>query len=428
MCAKDTVKQQSLKNATLPYFICSLASLFYVYDFIIRILPGTIANDLMLQYHTDAAGLGVLSSLFFLGYMLMQVPTGLLYDRFGPHRLLTITTLVAAIATYLFTATYHFEIAMSARFFMGVSAAFAYIGALVLASRWLPLKYYALMAGLIQLMGSLGAIIGQAPFARLVNNFGSYHVISGIAAVGVILAIAFALFIQDAPPQSNHHYQKNKIGEFTRLKNVLGNSQNWAAALYGFVIWAPIDTFASLWAIPFLRHLYPISNTHAASLASFLWLGVGLGGPFLGWLSNHLQLRRLPLLIASVIGILSSLMILYLPHVPINIMIILLFFFGVAGSAQAVTFGVVQDNNKIGYVGTAAGFNNMAIVLGGTLFQPLVGLLLRWHAGGKINDGIPIYSIFDFQYALFILPLSFIISFFTVWLLIRETHCESMRD
>lgn len=423
----DTRRQGKNDYLILPYFICSLASLFYVYDFIIRIIPGTIANELMVQYQIGAAGLGLLSSFFFLGYTLMQIPCGLLFDRFGPRLLLTITTAIAATSTFLFIATTSFAVASYARFFMGVGSAFAYIGALVLASRWLPKRYYAFIAGLIQLMGSIGAIIGEAPLAHLVDRFGAYSVITTLAIIGLLLALAFWFFVIDQPPNMTKDFKVKRINMWQALKSVTQNLQNWAAALYGFAIWAPMSVFASLWAVPFLSTLYNISTPHAASLASFLWVGIGLGGPIFGWLSNFIESRRIPLFIASIVGIVSSLIIIYVPNISQAVMIILLFLYGVAGSAQAVTFGVIQDNNSPHTVGTAAGFNNMAIVMGGIFLQPVVGLLLKYHHHEyeDVMKGIQTYVIADFRFALIVLPLCFVLSLLAVFL-IRETHCENV--
>lgn len=421
-------KSKILYHPLLPYFICTLASLFYVYDFVIQILPGTIFHDLMKQYNIGAAGLGLLSSFFFQGYMLMQIPCGLLYDRYGPHRLLTLMCFIASAATFLFLATPYFSVAAGSRFFMGVGSAFAYIGALVLALRWLPPKYYALTAGLVQLMGSIGAMMGEAPVAHFAEKHGPFFVTMSISFVGFILTILLFLFIRDYPPGSHDRFKQDDTASvLSYLKCVIKIPQNWAAALCGFSIWAPISVFAGLWAIPFLKDLYHISNTSAAGLASFLWLGVGLGGPVFGWLSSHLRSRRIPLIIGTASGVAVSLVILYVPNISIDFIPILLFIFGAAGSAQAVTFGVVQDNNLPHYSGTAAGFNNMAIVTGGVLLQPIVGILLRWKLEGEMSSQIYNYSLTDYRFALAVLPICFLISFLTALFLIRETHCQPQK-
>lgn len=421
-------KRQTRTDLTFPVFICSLASMFYLYDFVLRVIPSIMARDLMAQYHVDAVGYGVLSSYFFIGYMLMQVPCGLLYDRYGPRLLLTVNCLLAATAALLFISTKSFLIASIARLFMGVGSAFAYIGALMLVMRWLPLRFYAMTVGVIQLMGSIGAIIGQAALAFWISRSTPVHVMSYVSIFGFILAALFWMFIRDYPEDMKHKLTRHfKAKVFRRLMRVLRQRQNWYTALYGFAIWAPISIFAALWDVPFLQEVDHISATSAATLASGIWIGVGLGGPFFGWLSEHLSSRRIPLMIGALLGVVVSSMIIFTPQQPYYIEALLLFLFGVAGSAQAVTFGLVSDNNAPRRGGTAAGFNNMAIVLGGSVLQPLVGLMLRWHMTG-VEHTPPYYSPQDYQFALSLLPVCYAIAFLAVFFLIRETKCKPQYD
>lgn len=416
-------RQATWKSLVFPIFICSLASLFYLYDFVLRVIPSIMATDLMAQYHVDAVGFGVLSSYFFIGYTIMQVPCGLLYDRYGPRRLLTINCLLAATASLLFISTNSFLIASIARLFMGVGSAFAYIGALMLVMRWLPKHFYATTVGIIQLMGATGAVIGQAALAFWISHSTPSRVMTHVAVIGFILAFLFFIFIRDYPASMKHklkrHFHANIL---RRLKRVLNRPQNWFTALYAFAIWAPISVFAALWDVPFLQEVDHISATSAAALASSVWVGIGIGGPALGWLSEHLHSRRTPLLIAALLGVVASSFIIFTPKQPHYIEVLLLLLFGVAGSAQAVTFGVISDNNAPRRGGTAAGFNNMAIVLGGAMMQPLVGLMIRWHSHGAADKPIH-YVTSDYQFALTILPICFAVAFLVALFFIRETKC-----
>lgn len=422
----ETKPKTKIWAATIvPILICSLASLFYLYDFVLRVIPSVMSAELMAQYDVTAFGFGFLSSFFFWGYTLMQVPCGLLYDRYGPRRLLTITTLIAAISAFLFVATNSFAIASLARFFMGIGSAFAYIGALVLAMRWLSQKYYAMTAGIIQLMGAVGAIIGQAPLAYWLAHATAFSVMAYISLVGVVLAILFWVFIRDYPPGKKAAIKKHlQVKVMVRLLKVVQKPQNWATALYGFAIWAPVSVFAALWDVPFLQVQEHLSATSAAKIASGIWIGIAVGGPLLGWVSAHLHSRRLPLLFSSLLGVIVSCLILYQPDLPRYMIEILLVLFGIAASSQAVTFGIVQDNNKPKHGGTAAGFNNMAIVLGGALFQPLVGLLLHWHMSAGVQHMPPVYTAGDYQFALTVLPICYALAFFSALFLIKETHCK----
>lgn len=404
--------------------IFALATTFYIYDFVIRVIPGTIAFDLIQQYQLSAGQLGILSSLFLLGYTLMQIPCGVLFDLYGPRILMTLTMLLAASATFFFIATPSYHVALIARFFMGIGSAFAYVGPLVLAARWLPKKYFVIAAGLLQLMGSVGAIFGEAPLAKFAELSSAYTVISYIALIGILLAVAYFIFIRDYPANAKHPYQQTKFNLRVHLKYVIHHSQNWMAALYALATWAPISALGALWVVPFLSIYYAINTTQAGSLASFLWVGVGLGGPLLGWLSNWQKSRKKPLICASIAGLITSLLLLSSPNIPMPIMSLLLFLFGIAGATQAVTLGLMRDINLARYVGTATGFNNMAVVIGGTIMQPLAGVLLDWHMRTNASHQAAVYTVNNFRLAFLILPLAFFISLLIVVFLIRETHCH----
>ncbi len=412
------------KQFYLGSFIFALASTFYIYDFVIRVIPGTIAFDLIQQYHLSASQLGILSSLFLLGYTLMQIPCGVLFDLYGPRRLMTITMLLAAVATFFFIATPSYPIALTARFFMGIGSAFAYVGPLVLAARWLPKKHFVIAAGLLQLMGSVGAIFGEAPLAKFSALTSAYTVIAWVSLIGVFLALAYFTFIRDYPPHTKHPYSQFKFNLAAHLKYVVHRQQNWIAALYALATWAPTSALGALWVVPFLSIYYAINTTQAGSLASFLWIGVGLGGPLLGWLSNYQHSRRKPLIFASIGGLITSLLLLSSANIPMPLMGLLLFVFGVAGATQAVTLGFMRDINASRYVGTATGFNNMAVVIGGTIMQPLAGALLDWHAHLNSTNQVTVYTVNNFRLAFLILPAAFFISLLIVVFSMRETHCR----
>ena len=109
-------------------------------------------------------------------------------------------------------------------------------------------------------------------------------------------------------------------------------------------------------------------------------------------------------------------------------MYVLLFFFGVAASGQSLSFGLVKDQSHPNVVGTAIGFNNMAVVAGGALFQPLVGILLDLNWKGEIATDIPIYTAANYRWAFLILPICYFVgAIVSAWFL-KETHCHSSHN
>jgi sugar phosphate permease len=416
------------KASLLPFIVCGVGAFFYVYEFFLRVMPSAMTEELMRSFQIDAGGLGVLSAFFYYGYTPMQIPAGLLLDRFGPRVLLSLSMVVCALGAAAFGLTDSAIVASFARLFIGLVSAFAFVGALVLASRWFAAKYFALIVGLIQLMGCIGAIVGAAPVALIVQQIGWRNTMFWSAAVGGLFAILFWLIIRDHPEQAVDHSQSNleanKLTELQRFTRVVKNPQTWAIGIYSFSCWAPVSIFADLWGIPYLKLFYDTTVAKAALGIAIAWIGIAVGGPLIGWWSNKIMNRRMPLLICSIIGLISSLAILYIPALSWPIMYLALFLFGVAASSQSVTFGVVQDNNPLTVAGTAVGFNNMAVILGGVLFQPLVGFILNARWNGTVLNGLPQYSLNDYQHALILLPLCSILGILSSIFLVKETHCK----
>lgn len=427
----NTSRMNYSKASFLPFLVCGVGAFFYVYEFFLRVMPSAMTEELMRSFHIDAGGLGVLSAFFYYGYTPMQIPAGLLLDRYGPRILLSLSMLVCAIGALAFGMTNSAIVASLARLFIGLVSAFAFVGALVLASRWFAARYFALIVGLIQLMGCIGAIVGEAPVAIIVQNIGWRATMFWSAAVGGVFALMFWLIIRDRPDGSetlavsgSHH----EMTELQRLAQVLKNPQTWAIGIYAFACWAPVAIFADLWGIPYLKLFYNTSVATAALGIAIVWIGIALGGPLVGWWSNKILNRRMPLLICSILGLLSSLAILYLPGIPWLLMCLALFIFGIAASSQSVTFGVVQDNNPLSVAGTAVGFNNMAVILGGVLFQPLVGFILNARWDGAMFNNLPQYNIEDYRTALILLPLCSVIGIISSIFFVKETHCKAQYE
>lgn len=409
----------------LSIFICGLAALFYLYEFILQVSPGVMTNELMHDLTLNAAGLGFMSSCYYYAYASMQMPAGFLYDSLGPRRVVTAAIFVCSIGAIIFGMANTMAIASFGRLMMGAGSAFAFIGALVLISRWFDTKYFAILAGITQTLSSVGAVIGGGPLASSVEHYGWRHTILFVGAVGFILCIAFAIFVRNYPKGSQiQTREKLAEGEFiSNLKRICTNSQSWLTAIYAFCSWAPITVFAALWGVPYMMSAYHLSATKASFAVSLIWVGIGVASPILGWLSDRMGSRNKPLSYVSILGVVSTVIIIFVPHVPFSLMLCMLFLFGCAAGGQALSFAVVKDNNHTSVVGTAVGLNNMAVVVGGAIFQPLVGVLLQAHWTGKIVKGIHYYSVTNYQTALSIIPVCYLVGFIFSRFFIKETHC-----
>ena len=271
-----------------------------------------------------------MSAFYYYAYAPMQIPAGMLYDRYGARRILTFAILVCAVGALAFGMTQSIIFASLGRMLMGVGSAFAFIGALVLIARWFPPSYFAVLAGLAQALSSVGAVTGEAPLAELVSHYGWRHTISTLGLIGIGLACLIYLFVRNSPdgdtPGDRETAPEKKEAIYANLKRVCSQRQTWWLGGYSFCIWAPITCFAALWGVPFLMALYHTSVAHASFACSMIWVGIGVGSPLFGWISDRLALRCAPLAFSAVIGVLSAAAMLYVP-MSMSAMCVCLFFF-----------------------------------------------------------------------------------------------------
>ena len=194
------------KNSTLlqsrafyPWLILLLAAGFFFAEYFARVAPSVMVPDLMSSFKVNALSLGALSAFFYYAYVAMQLPVGTLMDRYGPRRLLSAMAGICGIACLLFAKTHSLWIADLARFLMGFSAAFAFVGALKIARTWFSPKRFGFLAGLTQALGMVGAAVGEGPVAVLVSNFGWRHSMEMIGLVLLLLAVLICLQAYDSP-------------------------------------------------------------------------------------------------------------------------------------------------------------------------------------------------------------------------------------
>ena len=163
----------SKKQMIYGIIICFVGALFYCYEFVLRIIPGALQTELSAAFgHISATTFGQISALYYFAYSPMQMPVGMLMDRFGPRRLLTFACMCCTLGSWMFTLTSSMFLVASGRFLVGFGSSFAFVGVLSLALHWLPRRYFSLVAGLITTLGMLGLVYGEVKIAEWSERIG----------------------------------------------------------------------------------------------------------------------------------------------------------------------------------------------------------------------------------------------------------------
>jgi MFS family permease len=358
-------RESSEPPRLLPLLGWLVGCLFFFYAWILRVSPSVMVEELMRDFAVGGAILGNLSAFYFYGYAGMQIPVGLLLDRFGPRRLMTVAATVVAVACLMFASSGALAGASVMRFLIGAGCAFSLVGAMAVAGQWFPRERFALLAG---------------------SDWRT--TMASVAVIGFGLALAAWLFVRDRRRGSGG------VGAVLQgLRRVGANRETWLNAVAGLGSTGPLLAFAGLWGVPYLQAVYEIDRVTAGSVTSVTFIGWGVGAPLIGWFSDHIGNRRKPLVAGLVVSALSLAAILYVPGVPLWGVGALCFGIGFGGSAQIVCFALVREHNPPQLSGTAIGMVNALVTGAGALFQPTVGWLLDSGWDGLLVDGARVYTV-----------------------------------
>jgi MFS family permease len=412
---------------TLPWLglaAWSLAAFGFFFAWVLRVSPSVMVEPLMAEFQVGGALLGTLSGLYFYTYAILQAPAGLAMDRWGPRRALSLAACVTAAGCALFAVAPGIELAYVGRLLIGGGVSFAFLGSLVLASAWFPPTRFAMFSGLGMGIGLLGGIAGQAPLALAVDAAGWRDTMMMLAAAALVLAAAKLLIIRDGPtPRPVRAPSAAGESVLRGLWNVVRRPQTLYIAFFAGLMSSPMLVFGALWGVPYTMQAYGLSKVEAASVMAPILFGFTAGAPAWGWLSDRIGRRKLPMVAGALIGLAAVGVSIYVPGLPLAIYSVVLFFVGFGGACMSVCYAAAREHNAQGGTGAALGFVNMISVLGGALFQPLVGWLLDLQWDGKLAAGARVYDLQDYRNAFLVLPGVYLIGLVLVWR-VRETWCR----
>lgn len=398
-------------SASYSYWIISLCACFLFYKYVLQIYPSIITDHLMSEFNLNGAGLGNLAATFYYSFMVAQLFVGIMLDKYSARWITASAILCCAVGTILFSQTTTLLYAELSRALMGIGVAFATVAYLKIASVWFPPRQYAFIGGLIASAAMAGAVFGEAPLSWLMGLIGWRYCLFLVGIVGLILAIVFAVTVRDAPAvgEEVHSFKMTRV-TFKDVLHVLKSKQNWLLTLYGGLAFSPLAVFGGLWGNPFLQQAYDISKTQSASLVSLVFVGLGVGSPLLGMLSDRIGERRNLMIYSTLLSCLSISLVLYCHGLPVWVLGILLFSFGFTLGAFVLVFTIGKELNKAHLTATVIAMINASDAVLDAITEPAIGKLLDLGWDGKIVNGVHYFTLHSYRYSLTVLPIYLLIA------------------
>ena len=390
-------KENELNNPVFsPIAMWLIAATFFIYQFVARSAFPTVLTDQYMQFfNLDAQGVGTLPGCYYFVYTLVQIPVGILVDKFSIRLICTSATLTCAIGVLIFVATSNFYVACFGEMLIGLGAAFAFISTLKIIIFWFPPQKNAMMTSLTMSIGALGPVVAGPSVACIVNHFAWRSVIFVFGILGLLLAVLVWIILRDKKGAHHADDDPNKIGLLESLKIIVTSPQAIIIALFTMMFYAPLSSVGDLWGIAFIKRLYGCSSETAAFANNMIYIGFVLGCPFFAHLSNVMDSFKKPMLIGIILCTLSFGAAIFV-QVPIFAMFVLFFFIGFACGAM-LGFSLASFLFPQSISGTVSSFVNMASMISGVVLMPLIGHIMDLSWDGEMEEGIKVYHVNDFK-------------------------------
>lgn len=359
----------------LAWFLCLL---FYFMQYAVRSAPSVMIPELTTAFGLTTLGVSSLLGMYYYTYSTFAIVAGASLDRWGAKYTIPTGVFFLAVGIVMFGLGIEWA-ATVGRLLQGAGAAFAFVGAVYLASHGFPAKYLATAVGFTQCMGMLGGSAGQfavGPLVHGVITWQSFWIYSGIVVLAIGVALVIATPRREEPPAGGSVWTM-----FAPFKIVLSNPQSYLCGLSSGFLFLPTTVGGMIWGVKFLESGWHIGHVEAVYRASMVPLGWVIGSPVLGYIADHFG-RRKPVLFAGIaLMLVSACAILYLP--PDTFPPYLLgFALGFGSGAAMIPYSIIKEVNPDKVKGSATGAINFLVFVMSAFAAPIYGAWLQYAAGG----------------------------------------------
>ncbi len=330
------------------------------------------------RFSATSAELATFGVVQLLVYALMQVPVGVLLDRFGSRRLIVVGALLMAAGQLALALAESLPLAIAARVLVGIGDAMSFISVLRLVPAWFPAARTPMLTQLTGQIGQIGQVASALPFAALLHSRGWTTAYTAAAAAGVLVALLVLVALRNAPPGV-------VVGNRGTDFDVLGNLRDaWRHPGTRLGLWSHFTVqfsglvFAILWGFPFMVVGVGLSETTAGALLTLLVIGGMVTGPILGRLTALYPLRRsnLVLGVAGLTVTMWTVVLLWPGQIPLPVIVLLVLVLAANGPASMVGFDFARTFNPHTRLGSATGIVNVGGFVASVLTILMVGLVL----------------------------------------------------
>ena len=378
--------------------VFGILALAYFFVYFHRVSSAVVSTEMQTTFGVStAASLGLLSSVYFYAYTVMQLPSGLLTDSWGPRRTVSIFTLIAAAGAILTGIASSFEQVIVGRLLIGAGVAMVYIPTMKILANWYRKNEFASLSGILLAVGNIGAISAAGPLALMSEALGWQQVFLILGVISLALAVDAFAITRDRPSDLNlpsiQEIEAMEFGEpvsearvmekipmVQALKMTFGAGMKfWPLAVWFFFMYGSIMVYQGLWAGPFYHDILGWDKATYGLVLTFIGIGMILGCPTAGYISDKILRSRKKVLIIGTVAYTITWAVIWITTGQITgtqAYMVINFVFGFFGGFFVVSFAQIKELFPITIVGTSTAALNIFPFAGGAILQQLSGLML----------------------------------------------------
>lgn len=379
----------------LTTWLC--VTIFYCYQLILRIIPALISSELFNRFGITAQDFGTFAGIYYIGYIIVHIPVGLLLDKFGTKKVLPVCVFITAFGLIPSIYSDHWSYVVFGRLLTGVGASAAAVGALQLFRIIFP-QHFSFTIGLTISSGLITAVYSNNLLATMLNTAGIDVVINMLIILGMILAALTYFFL----PTTATNESSGSI--FNEIKVIFCNYKLLIASILAGLMVGPLEGFADAWSVGFINTIYAIDVDTARAIGSSVLTGMCFGCVILPYFADKYNIHYGIIITSGIIMLLGFIYILSGRGDQIDLYITCVVI-GVFCAYQVVALTKVPTYLPQDLSGMGSAVVNMIIMFFGSIFHHVIGFIMHNLWDGSSIDGNKIYSSAIYIKGIMIIPI-----------------------
>jgi sugar phosphate permease len=372
-----------------------------------RSSTAVLSEELLRAFDMTATGLGLLHSSFFYLYAALQIPAGLLTDRYGARKIAAGGTTLMSAGAVGFGLAETYPVAFLGRLFVGFGASVLFVAALRFAANWFRPDEFGTMTGLTMTVGIVGVLAATTPLSLAITAFGWQETLIGLGGVGFVAAFGVLAVSHDTPsdaglPPIDAVPDRPSVTARDLRDHVTAAFRTLETWLLGTLLFFLVGigvTIYGLWGIPYLVHSYDLTVTEASVYLLVGNVGGAIGPTALGWLSDRLGRRTELIVVTSLLfGLLWGIFAMF-GTVPLLLVAAVFFFVRFLRGGTSLSYAVIKELNPEGASGTVIGIVNTMAWTGAAVFPVIFGWALDAYWTGETVNGARVYTALGYRVA-----------------------------